>query len=78
MAKFSVTYCKKMVDLYGTALERVLSGQSYTIGGRSLIRVNHAEILAGLKYWQDQLDRAEDDAAYGGRGVRMRRTICHG
>lgn len=74
MAKFSVTYCKKMVDLYGTALERVLSGQSYTIGGRSLTRVNHAEILAG----QDQLDRAEDDAAYGGRGVRMRRTICHG
>lgn len=77
MAVFSVEFCKKKVALYSEALDRVLMGQSYTIGGRSLSRVNHDEILEGLKYWQGQLGIAEASSANGRKRIGMRRSIPH-
>ncbi|MBR2862231.1 MAG: hypothetical protein IKB97_01540 [Bacteroidaceae bacterium] len=77
-ALHSVEFCQQMVSEYQHALSKVLLGQSYSINGRALTRVNHNEILEGLKYWNDELAKAK--AAEGGDigTIRCRRVIIHG
>ena len=41
-----------MRDLWLDVEVKVMSGQSYTIDGRSLTRVNVGEIRASINYWQ--------------------------
>ena len=77
MAHYSVAFCKSQRDKYVAAEEKVLAGQGYSIGGRSLTRAHLADIRNGLEYWSDQLTTAESVEA-NGRRIFMRRTIIHG
>jgi hypothetical protein len=74
MAGYSVEFCQQMVDEHKHALSKVLLGQSYSIGGRSLTRVNYKEISDGLKYWHDELANAKGTASF----IRSRSVILHG
>lgn len=74
MAGYSVEFCQQMVDEHKHALSKVLLGQSYSIGGRALTRVNYQQILDGLKYWNDELAKAQGDASF----IRSRSVILHG
>lgn len=78
-AGYSVEFCQQMVDEHKHALSKVLLGQSYSINGRSLTRVNYNEILDGLKYWNDELAKAIEAAGAAGPGeIRCRSVIIHG
>lgn len=60
-----------MYAAYILAEQAVLTGKSYTIGGRQLSRENLEEIRAGRKEWKDTLDRLE----CGRRGPRVMRVV---
>lgn len=70
-----MTFAKERLAAYYAAEEAVLSGQSYTLGGRSLTRANLAEIRAGIQMWEGRVDRIETT---GRSGPRMRSVIPHG
>jgi hypothetical protein len=55
------------LDLWIAADSAVATGQSYSIAGRSLSRVNAAEITAKIDYWEKKLARATR-----GAGPRVR------
>lgn len=44
-----------MIDLYTKAEKAVLSGQSYSISGRSLTRADIAQIRKGRHEWEQKL-----------------------
>jgi hypothetical protein len=64
----SVTEAQSMVALYIEAEKKVLSGQSYTIGNRSLNRSNLTEIRNGRNEWEVKL-RTAQAAAQGGSSL---------
>ena len=49
------THTQEMYDAYVAAEKAILSGQSYTIGGRQLTRANLKEVQDGRAYWSRQL-----------------------
>ncbi|WP_439685095.1 Primosomal replication protein PriB/PriC domain protein [Cupriavidus oxalaticus] len=55
------------LDLWVAASAAVAKSQSYTIGGRSLTRVDAAEIRAQIDYWEGKLRTARR----GGRRVTI-------
>lgn len=68
-ARFTKEQAKQHLDAWVAAELALSTGQSYTIGKRSLTRVNLAEVMRQIKYWQHQLDLAE------GRGTRKTKRI---
>jgi hypothetical protein len=77
LANYSIAFCQTQLDKYVAAEEKVLSGQSYSIGGRSMTRANLADIRNGIDYWNEKLTTAKS-AGSTGRRMIMRRTIIHG
>lgn len=77
MALFSSTLCRERLNKYLDAEEKVLNGQSYSIGGRTLTRANLKEISDGITLWASRLKQAELDEATGKSGIRMMRVIPH-
>ena len=67
MAAFSVELCKERVRLWLDAEESVATGQRYQIGNRMLTRADLSEVREQLKYWTDQLAKAETEAKGRGR-----------
>lgn len=61
---FSEEIALQKLKMWSDAEDAVATGQSYSIGGRSLTRVNISEIRAQMKYWQKELKIAK------GRGSR--------
>lgn len=62
MAGITLEQAQAQLDAWLTANEKVASGQSYTIGDRSLTRADAKTILDQIKFWQGQvkaLDRGE-------------------
>ena len=56
MAAITLTQAQTMLTAYITAEQKVLKGQSYSIGGRALTRADLEEIRKGVKYWADKVD----------------------
>ena len=54
--------------------DAVSSGQSYSIGGRSLTRTNAAEIRNNIEYWNRMCTRLSN--SYG--GIRVRSGVRSG
>ncbi len=77
MALFSSTVCRERLNLYLDAETKVLAGQSYSIGGRTLTRANLKEISDGITLWASRLKQAEQDEAAGRGGIRMMRVVPH-
>jgi hypothetical protein len=55
MSGITLAEAEATLDAYRTAELKVLTGQSYSIGGRSLTRANLKDIREGITYWQQQV-----------------------
>lgn len=51
MSGLTAVIAEARLTEYLAAETKVLSGQSYTIGGRQLTRANLSEIREGIDYW---------------------------
>lgn len=69
-----VTLAQEMYNLYIAAEKAVLTGQAYSIGDRTLTRVDLRWIAEERKKWGDQLEKLE----LGNRGPRVQRVIPRG
>lgn len=78
MAHYSKTFCQSQVDKYVAAEEKILAGQSYSIGGRSLSRPDLSEVRKAIDYWSDKLADASVTETTGNKGPFMRRSVPHG
>ena len=72
MADVTLDFAKDRLALYFEAEAKVLGGQAYTIGGRSLTRAQLSEIRDGITFWRGQVDRLETT---GHSGPTVRRII---
>lgn len=59
MAGIALTTAEAKLTEYLDAETAVLSGQSYSIGGRSLTRANLREIREGILYWNSMVQRLD-------------------
>lgn len=62
-----------MLELWINAEKAVSTGQSYSIGGRSLTRVDMKEIREAQQYWEGQIYKLEHNIS--SRGARVLRVI---
>ena len=71
MPAYTLEEARMMLARWLEAEARVTTGQSYTIGSRSLTRVNVAEIADRIDYWRNQVAQLEADptGARGGRRI---------
>lgn len=63
MAGITLAQAQAKLALWMEADERVAAGQSYTIAGRSLSRVNATEIRDNIDYWEAKVRQIESAAA---------------
>jgi len=75
MSVYSLAQAQAKLAAYQDAEEKVLTGQSYTLGGRSLTRANLDSIRAGITLWEGRVSRL---ATTGRMGPIMRSVIPHG
>ncbi len=71
MSVITKEHAEKMLRLWLEAEEAVTTGQSYSIGSRSLTRVNLAEIRGSITYWESRLAQLES----GRKGIRVIRAV---
>lgn len=55
MAGITQAQAQAQLTLYLEAEAKVLAGQAYTIGGRSLTRADLAAIQQGIKVWDERV-----------------------
>lgn len=71
MSVITKDVARQMLYLWLDAERAVTTGQSYSIAGRSLTRVNLAEIRDSIKYWEARLAKLES----GRKGMRVVRAV---
>lgn len=74
MAGITLETAQRHLDAWLEADEAVTTGQSYTIGSRTLTRANATEITNKIKYWSDKVAQLENIAKNGGRN-KVRRVV---
>lgn len=57
MAGITLVQAESQLTLWLAADQKVASGQSYTIGNRSLTRANAREIRENIVFWDKQVKR---------------------
>lgn len=67
MAGITLAQAQTQLDLWIAADTAVATGQSYTIGGRSLTRADAAEIRNNIIFWDSQVQRLSSSETSGGR-----------
>lgn len=55
----TLSYAKKMLNLWLKAEEAVTTGSQYQIGNRSLTRANISEIRKQIRFWRSEIARLE-------------------
>lgn len=65
-----LTDAQEMYDLYLAAEKKILSGQSYTVGPRTLTRADLKEVVRERKAWKRVLDRLS-----GTGGMKVTRGV---
>ena len=71
MAGITLAQAEAQLAIWLAADTAVASGQSYTIGGRSLNRANAAEIRTNIDYWDSKVQKLTASASSSG-GIRVR------
>lgn len=69
MAGLTLVHAEAHLASWLAADTAVSTGQSYTIGARSLTRANAREIRENIDYWQDKVTRLTPG---GVTGIRLR------
>lgn len=71
MAGITLAQAEEQLSTWMAANLAVASGQSYTIGNRSLTRANAAEIREQIVFWDNQIKRLSRGGIriYGGTPV---------
>lgn len=69
MAGITLAQAEARLAAWLAADEAVATGQSYSIGGRSMTRANAAEIRKNIDYWEQRVNRL---ARAGTGGARVR------
>lgn len=72
MPVLSKEICKKKLDTWLEAEERIATGQSYQIGTRMLTRADLKQVREELEYWAAMLAQAEAVEAHKGRNRAWR------
>jgi hypothetical protein len=73
MAGITLDQANAQLALWLAADTAVASGQSYSIGGRSLTRANAAEITNKIDYWSGWVSRLSRSSA----GIRVRYGVAN-
>lgn len=73
MAGITLDQANAQLALWLAADSAVASGQSYSIGGRSLTRANAAEITNKIDYWTGWVNRLSRSSA----GIRVRYGVSN-
>ena len=71
MSVITKDVAREMLSLWLDAERAVTTGQSYSIGTRSLTRANLAEISERITYWRNELSKLES----GRKGMRVWRGV---
>lgn len=74
MAGITLKTAQKHLDAWLEAEMTVTTGQSYTIGSRTLTRANLTEIRNAIDYWNGKVNQLENVQQTGGRN-RVRRVV---
>lgn len=74
MAGITLETAKKHLEAWLEAEMTVTTGQSYTIGSRTLTRANLTEIRNAIDYWNGKVNQMENVERTGGRN-RVRRVV---
>lgn len=74
MAGTTLEKAKEHLDAWLEAEMAVTTGQSYTIGSRTLTRANLTEIRNAITYWDGKISQLENIQKTGGRN-RVRRVV---
>lgn len=69
MAGITLASAEARLQEYLDAESKVLSGQSYSLQGRSLTRANLSEIREGIKVWDERCKELGAKARGRGRSV---------
>lgn len=69
MAGITLAQAQAQLDAYLAAETAVLSGQSYTIGGRSLTRADLKAIQSGITLWNQRVQELSARSSGRGRAV---------
>lgn len=75
MPAISLETAKKHLEMWLEAEEAVATGQSYTIGTRSLTRANLAEVRQQIEYWNSKVTQLQAIAQGCSRRNRMFRGV---
>lgn len=67
MATITLKTAQNHLDAWLEAELACTTGQSYTIGSRTLNRANLAEIRQSIRYWQGMVTKLENQERRGGR-----------
>lgn len=68
---YDLKYCKEKLKMWLDAESAVATGQSYSIGSRSLTRANLNDIREQIKYWCNQIAAIEQGTGGGRRVMRI-------
>lgn len=74
MAGITLEAAQKHLDVWLEAEMTVATGQSYTIGSRTLTRANLTEIRNAIEYWNGKVQKLENIQRKGGRS-RIKRGV---
>ncbi len=68
---YDLKFCKERLKIWLDAEAAVATGQSYSIGSRSLTRANLNDIREQIKYWSNQIAAIEQGTGGGRRVMRI-------
>lgn len=71
MAGITLAQAEAQLALWIAADTAVATGQSYTIGGRTLTRTQAREIRENIIFWDSQVKRLATEST-GGSGIKIR------
>lgn len=66
-----ITFLKKRLEMYYEAEEKILQGQSYTIGSRTLTRTSLANVQSKIKELESEISALETRGNSKRRSVRV-------
>lgn len=74
MAGITLEVAQKKLNLWLEAQDIIATGQSYTIGSRTMTRANLTEVRNMIEYWNGWIAKLENAKKTGGRN-RVQRVV---